>query len=211
MFTKITSRRLIMNVSKGNVLFFIVVLIIGISGTVMAGGDVEIDLRCDSPSVAIKNAIGNNGYNGVAQRYLWSTGSYFSSNTNMVYRITDDGYVDVAYREVKPYVLRDDVFKANPNYYRAGMSGSGSEGWWIFSDSGSSDFPPKQYHQYATPTPSKNSAVIGTSYGQIKLTYKRYDGTTGEKVINVQVQKRECEAYNNGKWREVSPGRWEMR
>ncbi|MDR2785005.1 MAG: hypothetical protein LBB83_03720, partial [Treponema sp.] len=29
-------------------------------------------------------------------------------------------------------------------------------------------------------------------------------------VINVQIQKRECEAYNNGKWREVSPGRWEM-
>jgi hypothetical protein len=110
-----------------------------------------------------------------------------------------------------PYVLRNDVFKANPNYYRTGMSGSGSEGWWIFGDSDSADFPPKQYHQYATPTTSKNSAVIGTSYGQIKLTYKRYDGTTGEKIVNVQVQKRECEAYNNGKWREVSPGRWEQR
>jgi hypothetical protein len=206
---------MIMNVLKEKKVFLIVLLIIGISGTAMAGGDVDIDLRCNSPSASIKNTIGNNSYEGVAKRYPWSASSYFSNydsdgNYNPIYRLTEDGYVDVAYRDVKPYVLRGDVFKANPNYYRTGMSGSGSEGWWIFSDSDSADFPPKQYHQYATPTSSKNSAVVGTSYGQIKLTYKRYDGTTGEKVINVQIQKRECEAYNNGKWREVSPGRWEM-
>jgi hypothetical protein len=203
-----------MNVSKGNMTFFAVLLIIGVSGTAMAAGDVDIDLRCDSPSALIKNAIGNDSYAGLVGRYPWSTGSYFDyydsdGSSNSVYRRTGEGYVDVEYRDVKPYVLRGDVFKANPNYYRTGMSGSGSEGWWIFSDSGSADFPPKQYHQYATPTSSKNSAVVGTSYGQIKLTYKRYDGTTGEKVINVQIQKRECEAYNNGTWREVSPGRWE--
>jgi hypothetical protein len=205
-----------MNVSKRKGLFFIILLIAGISGVAMAGGDVDIDLRCNSPSASIKNSLGNNSYSGAAKRYTWSVNSaYTSQNANgestTVYRVSEDGYVDVAYREVTPYVLRDDVFKANPNYYRTGMSGSGTEGWWIFSDSDSADYPAKQYHQYATPTPSKDSAVIGTSYGQIKLTYKRYDGTTGEKVINVQIQKRECEAYNNGEWREVSPGRWEMR
>jgi hypothetical protein len=204
-----------MNVLKKKKAFLIVLLILGISGTAMASGDVDIDLRCNSPSASIKNAIGNDSYAGVAKRYAWSSSSYFSNydsdgNYNPIYRLTADGYVDVAYRDIKPYVLRDDVFKANPNYYRTGMSGSGSEGWWIFSDSDSADFPPRQYHQYATPTTSKNSAVTGTSYGQIKLTYKRYDGTTGEKAVNVQIQKRECEAYNNGKWREVSPGRWEM-
>jgi hypothetical protein len=205
-----------MNVLKEKVAFFIVLFIIGISGTVMASGDVDIDLRCNSPSASIKNTIGNNSYTGIAKRYTWSASSYFSNydpdgNYYPVYRLTQDGYVDVSYRDIQPYVLRDDVFKANSNYYRTGMSGSGTEGWWIFADSDSADFPPRQYHQYATPTTSKNSAVIGISYGQIKLTYKRYDGTTGEKVVNVQVQKRECESYNNGKWREVSSGRWEQR
>jgi hypothetical protein len=182
---------------------------------VIASGDVDIDLRCDSLSASIRNSIGNDSYAGIAKHYTWSTNSYFSNydsdgNYAPIYRLSEDGYVDVSYREMKPYVLREDVFKANPNYYCAGMSGSGSEGWWIFSDSDSADYPPRQYHQYATPTTSKNSAVIGTSHGQIKLTYKRYDGTTGEKVVNVQIQKRECEAYNNGKWREVSSGKWEM-
>ena len=204
-----------MNGFQRKVVLFSLVLGIISAVNVMASEDVEIDLRCNSPSASIKNTIGNNSYAGIAKRYPWSASSYFSNydsdgNYNPVYRLSEDGYVDVAYRDVKPYVLRDDVFKANPNYYRTGMSGSGSEGWWIFSDSDSADFPPRQYHQYATTTSSKNSAVIGTSYGQIKLTYKRYDWTTGEKVINVQIQKRECEAYNNGKWREVSPGRWEM-
>jgi hypothetical protein len=190
-----------MNGFQRKVVFFALVLGITTTANVMASGDVDIDLRCDSPSASIRNTIGNNSYDGTAKRYPWEY---------RIFQLYEDGYVDVAYRDVKPYVLREDVFKANPNYYRTGMSGSGSEGWWIFSDSDSADYPPRQYHQYATPTTSKNSAVIGTSYGQIKLTYKRYDGTTGEKVINVQIQKRECEAYNNGKWREVSPGRWEM-
>jgi hypothetical protein len=201
-----------MNVSKVKMIFFFVLLIIGISGTAMAGGDVEIDLRCNSPSTAISNALGNASYDGTAKRYPWASHeTYYSGGDSTVNsRLSGDGYVDVSYSDVKPYVLRGDVFMANPNYYRTGLSGSGSDGWWIFSDSDSADFPPKQYHQYATPTSSKDSGVIGTSYGQIKLTYKRYDGTTGEKVINVQIQKRECEAYNNGKWKEVSPGRWEM-
>jgi hypothetical protein len=190
--------------NKGKIIFLVSVFaLIGIHQA-MASGDVDIDLRCRSPSQSIIRAIGNNSYGGAANRYNWSYGSSFIG-------YTENGYVDVQYQDVKPYVLRDDLFKANPNYYRTGMSGSGSEGWWIFSDSDSADFPPKQYHQYATPTTSKNSAVTGTYYGQIKLTFKRYDGTTGEKIVNVQIQKRECEAYNNGKWREVSPGRWEQR
>jgi hypothetical protein len=180
-----------------------------------ASGSVDIGLRCDSPSEAIRYGLGNDSYDGTAQRYSWTSYEpyyYYDSDMNAVTgsRKSADGYVDVSYRDVKLYALREDLFKANPNYYRPGMSGSGSEGWWVFEDSDSADFPARQYHRYATPTPSKNSAVTGTCYGQIKLTYKRYDGTTGEKVINVQIQKRECEAYNNGKWREVSPGRWEM-
>jgi hypothetical protein len=190
-----------MSVLKEKKVLLIVLLVHGISGIAMTSGDVDIDLRCNSPSASITRAIGNASYDGAAKRYPWEY---------RIFQLYEDGYVDVAYRDVKPYVLRDDVFKANPNYYRTGMSGSGTDGWWIFADSDSADYPPRQYHQYATPTSSKNAAVIGTSYGQIKLTYKRYDGTTGEKVINVQIQKRECEAYNNGKWREVSPGRWEM-
>jgi hypothetical protein len=190
--------------SKGKIIFpFLVFALITIHQA-MSSGDVDVDLRCRSPSQSIVRAIGNHSYEGAANRYNWSYG-------NLLIGYTETGYVDVQYRDIKPYVLRDDVFKANPNYYRTGMSGSGSEGWWIFGDSDSADFPPRQYHQYVTPTTSKNSAVTGTYYGQIKLTYKRYDGTTGEKVINVQIQKRECEAYNNGKWREVSPGRWEQR
>jgi hypothetical protein len=169
---------------------------------------VDVDLRCKSPSQSIINGIGKNSYEGIEDRYEWSI--VYPSTESSPSHESEKGYVDVIYRGVKPYVLRDDVFKANPNYYRTGMSGSGSEGWWIFEDSDSADFPPRQYHQYATPTPSKNSAVTGTGYGQIKLTYKRYDGTTEEKIVNVQIQKRECEAYNNGKWREVSAGRWEQ-
>jgi hypothetical protein len=189
--------------NKGKFIFLVSVFALLGANQAMASGDVDIDLRCRSPSQSIIRAIGNNSYEGAASRYNWSYGHQFIG-------YIDEGYVDVQYRDVKPYVLRDDLFKANPNYYRTGMSGSGSEGWWIFSDSDSADYPPRQYHQYATPTTSKNSAVTGTYYGQIKLTYKRYDGTTGEKTVNVQIQKRECEAYNNGKWREVSPGRWEM-
>jgi hypothetical protein len=190
--------------NKGKIMFPVLVCALVTVNQVMAGGDVDVDLRCRSPSPSIVRAIGTHSYGGAADRYNWSSGSIFTG-------YTETGYVDVLYREVTPYVLRDDLFKANPNYYRTGMSGSGSEGWWIFGDSDSADFPPRQYHQYATPTTSKNSAVTGTYYGQIKLTYKRYDGTTGEKVINVQIQKRECEAYNNGEWREVSSGRWEQR
>jgi hypothetical protein len=188
---------------KGKIIFPVLVFALVTVNQAMASGDVDIDLRCRSPSQSIVQAIGNHSYEGAARRYNWSYGHLFIG-------YLDEGYVDVLYRDIRPYVLRDDVFKANPNYYRTGMSGSGSEGWWIFGDSDSADFPPRQYHQYATPTTSKNSAVTGTYYGQIKLTYKRYDGTTGEKIINVQIQKRECEAYNNGKWREVSPGRWEQ-
>jgi hypothetical protein len=188
--------------SKGKMIFPVLVFALVTVNQVMASGDVDIDLRCRSPSQSIVRAIGNHSYTGAANRYNWSYGGFPGD--------AHSGYVDVSYRDVKPYVLRDDVFKANPNYYRTGMSGSGSEGWWIFADSDSADFPPQQYHQYATATTSKNSAVTGTYYGQIKLTYKRYDGTTGEKIINVQIQKRECEAHNNGKWREVSPGRWEQ-
>jgi hypothetical protein len=190
--------------SKGEIIFPVLVYALAAVNQVMASGDVDIDLRCRSPSQSIVHAIGSNSYGGAAGRYNWSYGSSFTG-------YTETGYVDVLYRDIKPYVVRDDIFKANPNYYRTGMSGSGTEGWWIFADSDSADFPPRQYHQYATPTTSKNSAVIGIYYGQIKMTYKRYDGTTGEKIINVQIQKRECEAYNNGKWREVSPGRWEQR
>jgi hypothetical protein len=181
---------------------------------VRAKGNVDIYLRCNSPSYGISRAFGNDAYAGEEKRYTWQDKATYSytANDETFYndRVSAEGYVDVFYRDVKPYVLREDVFKANANYYRAGMTGSGSDGWWIFSDSDSADYPPRQYHQYAGVTASKNSALTETSYGQIKLTYKRFDGTTGEKVINVQIQKRECEAYNNGKWREVSPGRWEM-
>jgi hypothetical protein len=172
-----------MNGFRSAAVFFAVVLGVACAAKVMASGDVDIDLRCESPSASIRNAIGNYSYDGTAKRYPWE---YRVSS-----RLCEDGYVDVSYREVTPYALRDDIFKANPNYYRAGISGSGSEGWWIFADSDSAEYPPVQYHQYATPTPSKNSAVTGTSYGQIKLTYTRYDGTAGEKIINVQIQKRE--------------------
>jgi hypothetical protein len=199
---------------RGKIALFSLALGVITIAKAIASGDVDIDLRCDSPSTAIANALGNASYDGTEKRYSWATyelyHSYSDGNSTTGSRTSEDGYVDVSYADVQPYVLREDLFKANPNYYRTGMSGSGSEGWWVFSDSDSATFPPMQYHQYATPTASKNSAVIGTSYGQIKLTYKRYDGTTGEKVVNVQVQKRECEAYNNGKWREVSPGKWEM-
>jgi hypothetical protein len=111
-----------MNILKGKKVILIVFLISGISGTAMASGDVDIDLRCNSPSASIKNTIGNNSYDGVAKRYPWSASSYFSNydsdgNYNQIYRLTEDGYVDVTYRDVKPYVLRDDVFKANPNYH----------------------------------------------------------------------------------------------
>jgi hypothetical protein len=204
-----------MNGMKGKIVILILILGGIFIGNVTAGGDVDIDLRCDSPSATIRNSIGNESYSGMAKRYTWSyyepyyyygnDGEYTDST-----RLSYYGYVDVSYQDVKPYVLREDVFKANPNYYRDGMSGSGSEGWWIFSDSDSADFPPRQYHQYATPTTSKNPAVTDIKYGQIKLTYKRHDGTTGEKIINVQVQRRDCESYNNGTWREVSPGRWEQ-
>ncbi|MDR1105781.1 MAG: hypothetical protein LBL44_05435 [Treponema sp.] len=188
---------------KGKIIFAVLAFTLITVNQAMAGGDVDVDLRCRSPSQSIVRAIGNHSYGGEEKRYDWSYG-------HQIIGYTETGYVNVLYRDVKPYVLRDDLFRANPNYYRIGMSGSGSEGWWIFADSDSADFPPRQYHQYATPTTNKNSAVTGTYYGQIKLTYKRYDGTTGEKIINVQIQKRECEAYNNGKWREVSPGRWEQ-
>jgi hypothetical protein len=190
--------------NKQRIIFPVLVFALTAVNQAMAVGDVEINLRCRSPSQSIILGIGNHTYEGEAKRYDWSYG-------HQVIGFMESGYVDVLYRDVKPYALRDDLFKANPNYYRVGMSASGTEGWWIFADSDSADYPPKQYHQYATPTTSKDSAVIGTSYGQIKLTYKRYDGTTGEKVINVQIQKRECESYNNGKWREASPGKWEQR
>jgi hypothetical protein len=190
--------------NKGKFIFpALVFALIGVNQARASGHD-EIDLRCRSPSQSIVHAIGNYSYTGVADQYNWLYG-------HQLIGYMDEGYVDVIYRDVKPYVLRDDIFKANPNYYRTGMSDSDSEGWLIFGNIGGIEYPPLQYHQYATPTTSKNSAVTGTYYGQIKLTYKRYDGTTGEKTINVQIQKRECEAYNNGKWREVSPGRWEQR
>jgi hypothetical protein len=189
--------------NRGKMSFLVLVFaLIGVN-QLRASGNVEVDLRCRSPSQSIVQAIGNNSYAGTAGRYNWSSGSLLTG-------YTEQGYVDVLYRDVKPYVLRDDLFKANPNYYRTGMSGSGSEGWWVFGDSDNANFPPLQYHQNATLTASKNSAVTGTYYGHIKLTFKRYEGTTGEKIINVQIQKRECEAYNIGKWREVSPGRWEQ-
>jgi hypothetical protein len=189
--------------NKRKTTLLIAALVLMTAGRAMASGDVDIDLRCNSPSRGITLGLGNNSYDGTEKRYNFSYGFALSGQT-------ETGYVDVQYRDVKLYALREDLFKANPNYYRVGMSGSGSEGWWIFEDSDSASFPPRQYHKYATPTPSKDSAVVGTYYGQIKITYKRHDGTSGEKVINVQIQKRECEAYNNGKWREVSTGRWEQ-
>jgi hypothetical protein len=196
---------------KLKIFIIIFVLAIALAGNVMASGDVEIYLRCNSPSVSIKNALGNKEYAGEEKRYEWSIMSQYgtSSSGYPVMRLSEDGYVDVAYRVVKPYVLRGDLFKANPNYYRAGLSGSGSSGWWIFEDSDSANYPPKQYHQYATPTSSKDSSITGVYYGQIKLTFKRFDGTMDEKIVNVQIQKRDCEAYNSGKWVEISPGRWE--
>ncbi|MDR2159693.1 MAG: Ig-like domain-containing protein [Treponema sp.] len=129
------------------------------------------------------------------------------------YEEGDVYYCEVFYDHVAPYVLRKSTFEANPNYYRPEMSGREYDWgeWWSSSNSWDAVFGEARFHKYATPTPSKNSAVIRTYYGQIKLTYNRFDGTPGENVINVQIQKRECEAYNNGKWREVSPGRWEIR
>jgi hypothetical protein len=191
-----------MNKSKTGLLIAAFALLT--AGRVLAVGNVQIDLRCRSPSHGIEMGLGNSSYDGTAKRYNYASGSPAHGKV-------EAGYVDVAYRDVNPYVLREDVFKANPNYYRVGMSDSGTEGWWIFEDSDSADFPPRQYHQYATPTASKDSAVVGTYYGQIKITYRRHDGTAGERVINVQIQKRGCEAYNNGNWREISPGRWEQR
>jgi hypothetical protein len=190
-----------MNKRKTTLLIAAFVLVT--AGRAMASGDVDIDLRCRSPSRGITLGLGNNSYDGSEKRYNFSSGSQSSGKI-------ETGHVDVQYKDVKLYALRQDLFEANSNYYRVGMEGSGSEGWGIFSDSDSASFPARQYHQYATPTSSKDSAIVGTYYGQIKLTYKRHDGTAGEKVINVQIQKRECEAYNNGKWREVSPGRWEQ-
>jgi hypothetical protein len=153
--------------------------------------------------------------------------TWISDHTNIIYQTADDEYgtvlasyrdgevynCEVFYDPVTPYVLRKSTFEANPNYYRPMMSGREYDWgeWWSSSNSWDAVFGAAQFHKYATPTSSKDSAVIATYYGQIKLTYKRFDGNPGEKVINVQIQKRECEAYNNGKWREVSPGRWEMR
>jgi hypothetical protein len=129
------------------------------------------------------------------------------------YRTGDLLYGEVFYDSITPYVLSREKFEANPNYYRPTLSGHEYNWgeWWSSSNSWTKYFNAVQFHKYATATTSKNSAVLAVSYGQIKLTYKRFDGNPGENIINVRIQKRECEAYNNGKWREVSPGRWEQR
>jgi hypothetical protein len=117
--------------SKGKMMFLVLAGALVTVNQAMAGGDVDIDLRCRSPSQSIVYALGNNSYGDAADRYTWSS---------PVIALAEEGYVDVLYRDVKPYVLRDNIFKANPNYYRTGMSGT--EGWWIFADSDSADFPP---------------------------------------------------------------------
>jgi hypothetical protein len=180
----------------------------------------RVYLRFETASPDMSRALVNS-FDGTERTWTYDNSHYVTQTSDdengssvlASYRSGEEYHCEVFYDPVSPYVLRKSNFEGNPNYYHPAMSGHEYDWgeWWSGSNSWDKVFGASMFHRYATPTSSKNSAVIAAYYGQIKLTYKRFDGTAGENVINVQIQKRECEAYNNGKWREVSPGRWETR
>jgi hypothetical protein len=177
-----------------------------------------LSFRSDSP--VITEAM--SGYNGEAKTYtldktqkITKEESDGDGNTRVLASYCNGEVLhgEVFYEPVTPYVLSTARFEGNPNYYHPRLSGDEYNwgGWWNGGNSWTKTFDAAAFHAYATTTTSKNSAILSVSSGQIKLTYKRFDGTSGEKVINVQIQRRDCESYNSGKWREVLSGRWEMR
>jgi hypothetical protein len=176
-------------------------------------------LAVKSPSTIIADVMG--GYDGTEKTYTVDMTqetrkeeSDDDGNTSILasYRNGEVLHCEVFYEPVAPYAVSMARFQGNPNYFRPALSGDEYNwgGWWSGGNSWTKTFDAEPLHAYTTTTTSKNSAVLAAYYGQIKLTYKRFDGTSGEKVINVQIQRRDCESYNNGTWRGVSPGRWEM-
>jgi hypothetical protein len=104
-----------------------------------------------------------------------------------------------------PYVIKNTAFFSNPNYYYGPMSGRDTDSFLGF-ETGSSghDFPERYLHRYAYPTATKDASVVqnGTvSGGKIRITYTLADGKTAvTKDIPVVFQRRDCEAYSNGRW-----------
>jgi hypothetical protein len=167
----------------------------------------SVHMYCRSTNTILTNAINayRENYNGAEGTYS-QLFSFPFSNQKTSY------YARVYYTDVKPYALSFSHFMNNKNYNRNAASASNTDSAWfgLSKDEKSASFNEAKLHQFAEMTNSKNSAVLDTHPGTITITYRRADGTTQQKTINVVVQRRECEAYQSGIWREVSPGRWEQ-
>ena len=118
------------------------------------------------------------------------------------------------YHTCIPYVMSTDDVKSNLffvvpdnkdklNYY--------AWNWWGTWDSDNKVVAPKKLlHDYATPTVTKDTSVVGRNgSGVLNIAFQQ--SSSGEvKTIPLQVQfeRRDCEAYTNGSWRKVtgSPG-----
>lgn len=185
------------------------VMLMGIAAGIplTAGGSSSAHLYPVSPSQAIQRSF-NENYAGKEGTYPSANfpgqttygGSYQQGNTTTYYSVTV-GYTPLD----KPYVIKKSAFMNNPNYYYGPMSGTDTETWFVFETGSSShSFPERYLHQYFYPTATKDTSTSETiSGGRIRITYTLADGkTTVTKDIPVNFEKRECEAYSNGRWQE---------
>jgi hypothetical protein len=178
-----------------NLLTVTVMLMMGMAviSPVMAGGSSTAHLYPESPAQALKRSR-NETYEGKAGTYR---GEYEDSNMRNFYTLT------IRYAATTPYVIKKSALINNPNYYYGPMNGSDTDTFFGFETGSSShQFPERYLHQYALPTATKDPSVNETiSNGKIRITYTLADGkTTVTKDIDVVFQRRNCEAYSNGRW-----------
>ena len=130
-----------------------------------------------------------------------------------------DQRANFLYQTCIPYVMTTDELKNNKffvtpddkdnlKFEQSGgfLWGSNTDGK-VFSKYISTK---KLLHDYATPTVSKDSSLVGTNgKGVLKIAYQQ--GSSSEIKtydLNVEIERRNCEAYTNGSWRKFtsSPG-----
>jgi hypothetical protein len=168
-----------------------------------AGGSSAAHMYPEATESAWQGAFNapNENYGGEAKSY--------ANVVNNEYELSSYSLI-VKYKDLaKPYVISKEELEDNSNYYYGPASGKDRDTFLGFETGSSThSFPLKYLHQFAFPTPTKNTSTTNTiPGGKIRIYYTPV-GADKETFVDIPVtiELRDCEAYGKDMWIQSGEG-----
>lgn len=154
-------------------------------------------------------------FNALNEDYGGEAGTYAGTVVNESVSAADDviesgSYsLTVEYKDAAPYVISaQELTENNQNYYYGEKNGKNKDTFLGFETGSSTHlFLEKYLHQFAFPTPTKNTGKTEVIYNAaIRIYYTLANGEERHVDIPVVFERRDCEAYSQGVWTKSGDG-----